>query len=176
MSSQNITNAKRERLLNQCENLLLQGVESISDISEQLGVSHNTAKTYIELVRDRWVLSANVDELQHKRLELIKKTEKIISEAWVLRSTAKNNLEASSALRVALSAIERLERLQGIGSLPLPIEKPRALQMYDLAQKANALPKPQRDAFVQKLKNEIERRRKANANISTRSEEKPSFV
>lgn len=148
MAQSLISNSKRDRLLNQCENLLLRGINSPTDVAESLNVSFNTAKAYISLVQERWALSSNVDELQLKRLELIKKTEEIIKEAWILRNTAKNNLEASSALRVALAAIERLERLQGIDSLPLPIEKPQELQTSELAHKLNTTLSPEARQMV----------------------------
>lgn len=164
MAQKLITNSKRDRLLSQCENLLLRGIESPTDVADSLQVSFNTAKSYISLVRERWATYSSVDELQAKRQELIRKTEEIIKEAWMLRSTAKNNLEAVEALRTALIAIERLEKLQGINSLPLPIEKPRETQMFELAQKANQLSKKDRDKFLLRVKEEI-KRRKAQSQI-----------
>src|SRR3989344_3091512 len=157
MAQNLISNSKRDRLLSQCENLMLRGVDSPTDISDSLNVSYNTAKSYISLVKERWATFSSVDELQAKRQELIRKTEEIIKEAWILRTTAKNNLEAVGALRTALMAIERLEKLQGMSSLPLPIEKPRETQMFELAQKANQLPKEERDKFLNRVKDEIKR-------------------
>lgn len=153
-----ISNSKRDRLLNQCENFMLRGMDSPTDISDSLNISYNTAKSYIALVKERWATFSSVDELQAKRQELIRKTEEIIKESWVLRTTAKNNLEAVGALRTALIAIERLEKLQGINSLPLPIEKPIETQIYELAQEANQLPKKERDRFLMRLKEEIKKR------------------
>lgn len=164
MAQKLISNSKRDRLLSQCENLLLRGIDSPTDVADSLQVSFNTAKSYISLVRERWATYSSVDELQAKRQELIRKTEKIIKEAWMPRSTAKNNLEAVGALRTALIAIERLEKLQGINSLPLPIEKPRETQMFELAQKANQLSKKDRDKFLLRVKEEI-KRRKAQSQI-----------
>lgn len=137
MAQKLITNSKRDRLLSQCENLLLRGVDSPTDVADSLQVSFNTAKSYISLVKERWATYSSIDELQAKRQELIRKTEEIIKEAWTLRSTARNNLEAVGALRTALIAIERLEKLQGLNSLPLPIEKPQELQTSELAHKLN---------------------------------------
>lgn len=144
MASKLISNAKRDRLLTQCENLMLRGIDSPTDISDSLNISYNTAKTYVSLIKERWSRSSSIEELQAKRHELIRKTEEIIKESWELRKTAKNNLEATGALRTALMAIERLEKLQGISSLPLPVEKPREVQMFEIAQEANALPKKKR--------------------------------
>lgn len=163
MAQKLISNAKRERLLTNCENLMLRGVDSPTDIANSLNVSYNTAKSYIELIKERWASSYRLDELQAKRQELIRKTEEIVKEAWVLRTTAKNNLEATGALRTALMAIERLEKLQGVSSLPLPLEKPKSTQMFELAQKANMLPKKDRDKFLLRVKEEI---RKRNVEIS----------
>lgn len=164
MAQKLITNSKRDRLLSQCENLLLRGIDSPTDVADSFQVSFNTAKSYISLVKERWATYSSVDELQAKRQELIRKTEKIIKEAWMLRSIAKNNLEAVGALRTALIAIERLEKLQGINSLPLPIEKPRETQIFELAQKANQLLKKDRDKFLLRVKEEI-KRRKAQSQI-----------
>lgn len=166
MAQNLISNSKRDRLLSQCENLMLRGVDSPTDISDSLNVSFNTAKAYVNLIKERWATYSSVDELQAKRQELIRKTEEIIKEAWIPRTTAKNNLEAVGALRTALIAIERLEKLQGINSLPLPLEKPRETQIFELAQKANQLPKKERDKFLQRVKNEIKRRKGDNAHTS----------
>lgn len=159
MARKLISNSKRDRLLSQCENLMLRGIDSPTDISDSLNVSFNTAKAYINLVKERWTTYSSVDELQAKRQELIRKTEEVVKEAWILRSTAKNNLEAVAALRTALIAVERLEKLQGLSSLPLPIEKPRETQMFELAQKANMLPKKERDHFLMRVKDELKRRK-----------------
>lgn len=159
MAQKLISNAKRDRLLTNCENLMLRGIDSPTDISNSLNVSYNTAKSYIELIKERWASSYSIDELQAKRQELIRKTEEIVKEAWVLRTTAKNNLEATGALRTALMAIERLEKLQGVSSLPLPLEKPKSTQMFELAQKANMLPKNDRDKFLLRVKEEVKKRK-----------------
>lgn len=159
MAQKLISNAKRDRLLTNCENLMLRGTDSPTDISNSLNVSYNTAKSYIEIIKERWASSYSLDELQAKRQELIRKTEEIVKEAWVLRTTAKNNLEATGALRTALMAIERLEKLQGINSLPLPLEKPKSTQMFELAQKANMLPKKDRDKFLLRVREEIKKRK-----------------
>ena len=55
--------------------------------------------------------------------------------------------------------IERLEKLQGLNSLPLPIEKPKEIQMFELAQKVNALPKDKRDMVLFRVKEEIKKRK-----------------
>jgi uncharacterized coiled-coil DUF342 family protein len=141
---------------------MLRGIDSPTDVSESLSISYNTAKSYIQLIQERWTSYSSVDELQAKRQKLIRRTEEVIKEAWVLRDTAKNNLEAVGALRTVLMAVDKLERLQGINTLPLPIEKPKSTQMFELAQKANSLPKPQRAAFLQKVKDELKRRKEAS--------------
>ena len=43
MADKLISNTKRDKLLNKCESLMLQGVDSPTDISESLNVSFNTA-------------------------------------------------------------------------------------------------------------------------------------
>lgn len=116
MATNLISNSKRNKLLTKCEGLMLQGMDSPSDVSDTLNISYNTAKTYIRLIRKRWVDSSNIDELQSKRRELIKKTEAIIRESWQLKNSSKKTLEAVGALRTALIAIERLEKLLGIDS------------------------------------------------------------
>jgi hypothetical protein len=155
MAQKLISNVKRDRLLTHCENLMLRGVDSPTDVSESLNVSFNTAKSYISLIQERWTNSSDIDELQAKRQELIRKTEEIIKEAWILRDTAKNNLEAVGALRTALMAIERLEKLQGISSLPLPIERPEELQLDAYAQEINTLPKEARQIIMTAIRKAI---------------------
>ena len=135
MATNLISNSKRDRLLTKCEGLMLQGVDSPSDISRELNISFNTSKSYIALVRERWASSLNVNELQARRQELIRKTEEIAKEAWTLKNTAKNTTEAVAALRTALMCVERLEKLQGLNSLPLPVDKPPMNPMYELIQR-----------------------------------------
>lgn len=160
MGTNLISNSKRDRLLTKCESLMLQGVDSPSQVSEELNISFNTAKSYIALVRGRWTSSLSVDELQTRRQELIRRTEEIAKEAWMLKGTAKNTTEAVAALRTALMCVERLEKLQGLNSLPLPVERPPVNPMYELAQKINALPPEEKQKYVLKIK-EVIRRRKA---------------
>lgn len=158
MATNLISNSKRDRLLTRCESLILQGIDSPSEISEELNISFNTAKSYIVLVRERWGSTLSVDEMQTKRQELIRRTEEIAKEAWILKSTAKNTTEAVAALRTALMCVERLEKLQGLNSLPLPIDKPQLNPMYDLAQKINQLSSEEKQKYTLRVKEEIKRR------------------
>ncbi len=166
MAQNLISNSRRDRLLRQCESLMLRGIDSPTDISDTLNISYNTAKSYISLIRERWACLSTVDELQAKRQELIRKTEEIVKESWELKKTARNNLEAVGALRTALMAIERLERLQGISSLPLPIEKPREQQISELAHKINQLPSEEKQKYILRVREEIKRRKGKNYNLS----------
>lgn len=158
MANNLISNYKRDRLLRQCESLMLRGVDSPTDLSGSLNVSYNTAKSYVSLIRERWASLSTIDELQAKRQELIRKTEEIIKVSWELKKTAKNTLEATGALRTALLAIERLERLQGINQLPLPIEKPKMQQISELAHKINQLPVNEKQKYVLRVREEIKKR------------------
>lgn len=158
MSTNLISNSKRDRLLTKCESLMLQGVDSPSQLSEELNISFNTAKSYIALVRERWSSSLSVDEMQAKRQELIRKTEEIAKEAWILKTTAKNTTEAVAALRTALMCVERLEKLQGINSLPLPTERPKVNPLSELADRINLLPLEEKQKYVLRVKEEIKRR------------------
>lgn len=158
MTHKLITNAKRDKLLTRCESLILQGYDSISEVSERLDISFNTARSYITLIKERWSSGTNIEELQGKRQELIKKVEAVIKEAFILKSKAKNTLEATSALRTILMAVERLEKLQGIDSLPLPLEKPREVQIFEWAQTINRLPSEQKDFVMKRVRKEIDRR------------------
>lgn len=165
MASKLISNAKRDRLLTQCENLMLRGIDSPTDISDSLNISYNTAKVYVSLIKERWSRSSSIEELQAKRQELIRKTEEIVKEAWQLRKTAKNNLEATQALRTAIIAIERLEKLMGISSLPLPIEKPSEIQMFEVAQEINALPEKEKKKVVLTIAEEIRKREETSVTL-----------
>lgn len=139
---------KKDKLIRKCELLMVKGIDSASDVSEQLNVSYNTAKSYIEIVRERWEDYHTVEELQAKRKELIKKTEAIIAESWELKDKAKNTMEATSSLRTALMAIERLQKLHGIDDVPPQPEPPREAQISDLAHTLNATLSPQAKQMV----------------------------
>lgn len=158
MATNLISNSKRNKLLTKCESIMLQGMESPTDVSDALDVSYNTAKSYIRIIKEKWADSSSVDELQSKRLELIKKTEAIIKESWQLKNSSKNTLEAVGALRTALMAIERLEKLLGIDSMPLPIQKPKELQIFEYAQEINTLPKKEKELTLNMIKEEIRKR------------------
>lgn len=90
---------------------------------------------------------------------MIRRIEEIAKEAWMLKSTAKNTTEAVAALRTALMRVERLEKLQGLNSLPLPVERPPLNPMYELAPKINALPSVEKQKYVLRIKEEIRRRK-----------------
>lgn len=158
MAQNLISNSKRDRLLTKCESLMLQGTDSPTDLADALDISFNTAKSYVVLIKERWGSTLNVEELQAKRQELIR-TEEIAKEAWILKNNAKNTLEAVSALRTALMCMERLEKLQGINSLPLPIDKPQVNPMYELVQKINQLPADEEQKYVLRIREEIKERR-----------------
>ena len=153
-----IRNLKKDRLINKCEKLLVKGVDSITDVSEQLNVSYNTARGYIEIVKSRWIDSKSVDELQAEREGLIKKTQEVIKECWDIKSTAKNTLEATQALRTVLMAVEQLRRLQGLDLLPPVIEKSSEEQVFEMAQSVNQLPKEEYKIAVQMIRTEITKR------------------
>lgn len=132
-----VSGLKKDKLLHKCELLMVKGVDSPTDVSEQLDVSYNTAKSYISIVEERWQNSHTIEELQAKRKELIKKTEAIVAESWQLKSEAKNTQEATGALRTALMAIERLQKLHGIDDVPPQPEKPRELVVSEFAHQIN---------------------------------------
>lgn len=143
-----VSGLKKDKLLHKCELLMVKGVDSPTDVSEQLDVSYNTAKSYISIVEERWQNSHTIEELQAKRKELIKKTEAIVAESWQLKSEAKNTQEATGALRTALVAIERLQKLHGIDSIPPQPEKPRELKMAELAHQINTTLTPESKRMV----------------------------
>lgn len=144
----NTSGLKKDKLLQKCELLMVRGIDSASDVSEQLSVSYNTAKGYIEIVRGRWQDYHTVEELQAKRKELIKKTEAIITESWELKNSAKNTLEATGALRTALMAIERLQKLHGIDDVPPQPELPKEAQISQLANTLNTTLSPKAKQMV----------------------------
>lgn len=166
MAQKLITNSKRDKLLTKSEGLMLRGIDSPTEVSELLNISFNTAKTYIALIRERWSDSSDVDKLQFKRQELIRKTEEIIKESWELKKSARNTLEAVGALRTALMAIERLEKLQGLDSLPLPTEKSTETLTFEFAQEIIALPEEEKQTAFDMIENEIKKR---DATILTKS-------
>jgi len=133
-------NILKDKRLRKCESLILRGIDSPTELSKQLGISYNTAKSYISVVQERWTISSDTIKLQAKREELIRKTEEIVKEAWKLKDNAKNTLEATGALRTALMAIERLQKLRGLNNPPLQIEKHQETKIFEYAQAVNTLP------------------------------------
>lgn len=158
MADRLISNTKRDKLLNKCESLMLQGIDSPTDISESLNISFNTARSYISVIKSRWSSYSNTEELQAKRQELIRKTEEVIKEAWTLRNHSRNALEVIGSLRTALLGIERLQKLLGIDSLPLPIEKPTETITYEYAQEINMLPTEEKEIALKMVREEIQKR------------------
>lgn len=133
-------NVLKDKRLRKCESLMLRGIDSPTEIGEQLDISYNTAKSYIAVVQERWTSSSDIGELQAKREELIRKTEEIIKEAWKLKDNARNTLEATGTLRTALIAIERLQKLRGLDNVPLQAEKYQETEIFEYAQAVNVLP------------------------------------
>lgn len=160
-----IRNLKKDKLVAKCEKLLVKGVDSITDISEELDVSYNTARGYVELVKARWVDSKNIEQLQAEREGLIKKVQEVIKESWMIKNTAKNALEASQALRTILMAIEQLRKLQGLDLVPPTLDEPDETKVFKMAQEVNQLPKEEYKMAMQMIRTEIIKRRKIEADF-----------
>jgi len=150
-----IRNLKKDKLISKCEKLLVKGTDSITDISEELGISYNTARGYVELVKSRWVDSKNVEELQSEREGLIKKVQEVIKESWQIKNTAKTALEASQALRTVLMAVEQLRKLQGLDMLPPALDESDETMVFNMAQEINKLPKNEYRVAMQMIEAEI---------------------
>ncbi|MCX6704403.1 MAG: hypothetical protein NTZ07_03060 [Candidatus Woesebacteria bacterium] len=150
-----IRNLKRDKLISKCEKLLVKGTDSITDISEELGISYNTARGYVELVKSRWVDSKSVEELQSEREGLIKKVQEVIKESWQIKNTAKTALEASQALRTVLMAVEQLRKLQGLDMLPLALDETDETKIFNMAQEVNKLPKKEYKIAMHMIEAEI---------------------
>lgn len=127
--------------------LMTQGIDSATEISEQLNVSYNSAKSFIAIIRERWADSQTIDEINITRRELIKKTEAVITEGWKLKNEAKNVADASNALRVILAAVERLQRLYGVDEMP-PLDKPPVMTIREVALKLNDTLSPESKQVV----------------------------
>jgi len=160
-----IRNLKKDKLIAKCEKLLVKGIDSITDISEQLGVSYGTARGYVQLVKSRWVDSKNIEELQAEREGLVRKVQEVIKESWQIKNTAKTALEASQALRTILLAVEQLRRLQGLDLVSPTLEEPDETKIFKMAQEVNQLPKEEYKIAMQMIKAEIVKRGKAEANF-----------
>lgn len=157
-----IRNLKKDKLIAKCEKLLVKGVDSITDISEELDVSYNTARGYVELVKSRWVDSKNIEELQAEREGLIKKVQEVIKESWQIKNTANTALEASQALRTILLAVEQLRRLQGLDLLPPALDETDEAKVFRMAQEVNQLPKEEYKIAMQMIRAEITKRGKTD--------------
>lgn len=155
MQSKIIRNLKRDKLISKCEKLLVKGTDSITDISEVLGISYNTARGYVELVKSRWIDSKSVEELQSEREGLIKKVQEVIKESWQIKNTAKTALEASQALRTILMAVEQLRKLQGLDMLPPALDDTDEAKIFNMAQEVNKLPKKEYKIAMQMIEAEI---------------------
>jgi hypothetical protein len=150
-----IRNLKKDKLISKCEKLLVKGTDSITDISEELSISYNTARGYVELVKSRWIDSKSVEELQSEREGLIKKVQEVIKESWQIKNTAKTALEASQALRTILMAVEQLRKLQGLDMLPLALDESDETKIFNMAQEVNKLPKKEYKIAMQMIEAEI---------------------
>lgn len=153
-----IRNLKKDKLIAKCEKLLVKGVDSITDISEQLDISYNTARGYVELVKSRWIDSKNTEELQAERESLVRKVQEVIKESWQIKNTAKTALEASQALRTILLAVEQLRRLQSLDLLPPTLDEPDEIKIFKMAQEVNQLPKKEYTIAMQMIRTEITKR------------------
>ena len=49
-------------------------------------------------------------------------------------------MEATGALRTALMAIERLQRLRGLDNVPFQAERPKETEIFEYAQTVSTLP------------------------------------
>jgi len=142
-----VSGLKKDRLLRRCELLMVRGVDSPTDISEQLNISYNSAKSFISIIRERWADSQTIEEIDTTRRELIKKTEAVIAEGWKLKNEAKNVADATNALRVILAAVERLQRLYGVDEMP-PLDKPQLMTTSEMAQKFNTTLSPEAKQII----------------------------
>ncbi len=161
-----IRNLKKDKLIARCEKLLIRGLGSITDISEQLNVSYNTARGYVELVKSRWADAMNTKELQAEREGLIKQVQEVIKESWQIKNTAKTALEASQALRTILLAVEQLRRLQGLDLIPPAIEEPDETKIFQMAKEINQLPKEEYKVAMQMIRAEITKKSKAKGEFT----------
>lgn len=161
-----IRNLKKDKLIAKCEKLLIMGFSSITDISEQLNVSYNTARSYVQVVKFRWVDSKNIEELQAEREGLIKKVQEVIKESWQIKNTAKTALEASQALRTILMAVEQLRRLEGLDLIPPTLDEPDETKIFKMAQDVNQLPKEEYKIAMQMIRTEITKRSKSETNFT----------
>lgn len=155
MPTKLIPNLKKDRLLNQCESYMLRGLDSPTDIACELKISFNTAKSYIATIHQRWVDSATYEDLQIKRQELIRKAEEVIKESWQLKNKAKNTLEATSCLRTIVMALERLEKLQGIDSIPLPKPITGEDRVQMMVEYSRTLPQDTQDQILTVVRQRI---------------------
>jgi hypothetical protein len=157
-----IRNLKKDKLIAKCEKLLVKGVDSITDVSNELGVSYNTARGYIEVVKSRWIDSKDAEKLQEEREGLVRKVQEVIKEAWVVKKTAKNALEASQALRTVLMAVEQLRKLEGLDLIAPTIDKPAETQIFEMAQSIQQLPKEEYKIAMQMIRAEITKKSTTN--------------
>lgn len=162
------TNIKREETIIKCEDYMLRGYDRPSELSELLGIAYNTAKEYVELVKARWEIQGDPVKRESARAELIRKSEEVAKEGWILKSNAKNTMEKVASMRVVLHAIERLTKLQGLDTnhtdtpVVMSFSLQRQHQMSILAEQINELPQEQKIKAIEMVKAEIIRRKENN--------------
>lgn len=117
------------------------------------------------MIKTRWMDSKGIDELQIERENLVKKIQEVIRECWELKNTARNTLEATQALRTILLAVEQLRRLQGLDLLPPTTAKPSEVQIFEMAQAVNQLPKEEYQEALRLIRIEIKKRASINSNL-----------
>lgn len=145
------TNIKREEAILRCEDYMLRGYDRPSELSQLVGISYNTARQYVEVVKTRWELEGDPEKRESARAELIKKAQEVIKEGWLLKSNSRNTMEKVSALRVVLHAIERLTKLQGLDTnnqdtpvvMSIAFQREKEIQL--LAEQYHKLPEVEKE-------------------------------
>ena len=108
------TGELREAWLVAVERLMLDGVDSPSEMARRTGLTRGTSARWMCEVRAGWRNAARTDVGHGRREELYAQAEAVSASAWRRLGQEDHPLIACALLRVALDAWDRKARLLGV--------------------------------------------------------------
>lgn len=105
---------EREKILGQVEILYLKGITSATALGAMLGISHGTARKYIERVQYRWAFTGNFKRMSQLRGEARARLDMITAELWQIFTNTDSESTKLSALSELLGIHDRRLILDGL--------------------------------------------------------------
>jgi hypothetical protein len=105
---------EKEKTKSQVEILLLKGVITPNQIAVTLGLTHGTAKKYIEEVQYRWAVLGGAPRMRQMRGESRARLDLLTNELWAQHSNSKNEVIKMQALGQLIAVHDRRMQLDGL--------------------------------------------------------------